>query len=293
MAKMLRPGSTSPPPPAVKTGPRRARERVEAAAAGASQGVLWPSTSSRCPSRSSRSSLFNGPLGWIGGKHRPESLAAMDLLPPPGPRLSWACRRRLHKVARSIGFKTVLNEFVAYAEMSEDPNGVREARLIASFALWWLRNFLVHRHPDRRHRRPAPPAQTTSRARILGASPGPRDVHERHDRRHLMGSRKEHAAEAESRRRMAARTIAHLRSSESSSARALAISPTSSRRRLVSYRDIRASGPSVVGHAGSSSGRCSACRPSFCRAGCTSTRDTRCPPSSSRRASSASSAAAA
>jgi CNT family concentrative nucleoside transporter len=48
------------------------------------------------------------------------------------------------KVARLIGFKTVLNEFVAYAEMSKIPLAEwssEKSRLIASFALCGFANF--------------------------------------------------------------------------------------------------------------------------------------------------------
>jgi concentrative nucleoside transporter, CNT family len=47
------------------------------------------------------------------------------------------------KVARLIGFKTVLNEFVAYAEMSKIPvtEWTEKGRLIASFALCGFANF--------------------------------------------------------------------------------------------------------------------------------------------------------
>ncbi len=131
---------------------------IEAAAAGASQGVaLAINIVAMLIAFIALISLFNGLLGRLG--------PAFGFLPPgesvdPARTLSlqWLFSKCLWplawvmgvptadcaQVARLIGFKTVLNEFVAYAEMSKIPLSgwhSEKARLIASFALCGFANF--------------------------------------------------------------------------------------------------------------------------------------------------------
>ena len=130
---------------------------IEAAAGGASQGVsLAINIVGMLIAFIALVSLFNGLLGWVG---------TYLGFPAPGPGIDpattlsvqWLFSKLLwplawvmgvpsvdcSKVARLIGFKTVINEFVAYAEMTKIPMSewTEKGRLIASFALCGFANF--------------------------------------------------------------------------------------------------------------------------------------------------------
>jgi len=126
---------------------------VEAAAAGASQGVsLAINIVAMLIAFIALVSLFNGGLGWLGAR-----LAGLPAAGQPGALslqmifsyvlwpVAWVMgvpSADCETVARLIGFKTVLNEFVAYAEMSKVAYWSSEkSKLIASFALCGFANF--------------------------------------------------------------------------------------------------------------------------------------------------------
>jgi len=130
---------------------------IEAAAAGASQGVsLAINIVGMLIAFIALVSLFNGLLGMFG-----PSLGFAKPGPGVDPAttlsLQWLFSKLLwplawimgvpsadcSKVARLIGFKTVINEFVAYAEMTRIPleQWTAKGRLIASFALCGFANF--------------------------------------------------------------------------------------------------------------------------------------------------------
>ena len=175
---------------------------IEAASSGASQGVsLAINIVGMLIAFIALVSLFNGLLGWVGTFIGfPAAGAGVD--PATTLSLQWLFSKVLwplawvmgvpsvdcSKVARLIGFKTVINEFVAYAEMTKIPMSEwtekgAPHRLLRALR---LRELLVDRHPDRRHRGPRAVAQERHRApRPLGAPRRvARHVHERHDRRH-------------------------------------------------------------------------------------------------------------
>jgi len=160
IAKILRPEVDEP----VTAGHVRVkvhREHVnviEAAAGGASQGMtLVINIVAMLIAFIALISMFNGFIGMIG-PHLPFGHFAA-----PGPAvdpnrmlsLQWLFSRCLwplawvmgvpsidcSNVARLIGFKTVINEFVAYAEMSKVAFATEKGRLIASFALCGFANF--------------------------------------------------------------------------------------------------------------------------------------------------------
>jgi concentrative nucleoside transporter, CNT family len=148
IAKILRPEVDQPATAGtVKLKVEREHANVvEAAAAGASQGAqLVINIMAMLIAFIALVSLLNGGLGWLGAKVGVPDFSLQwifsRLLAPlawvmgvPGPDTG--------KVARLIGFKTVLNEFVAYAEMSKITDWYSEkSRLIASFALCGFANF--------------------------------------------------------------------------------------------------------------------------------------------------------
>ncbi len=155
IAKLLRPETEEPATSGtvkIKIEKEHANV-VEAAAAGASQGVaLAINIVAMLIAFIALVSLFNGGLAWVGhlsGRFG-ESGSGTEL------SLQWIFSRLLwpvawvmgvpaadcQTVARLIGFKTVLNEFVAYAEMSKVAFWSDEkSRLIASFALCGFANF--------------------------------------------------------------------------------------------------------------------------------------------------------
>ena len=120
---------------------------VEAAAAGASQGVaLAINIVGMLIAFIALISLLNGGLTWLGGKVGFPELSLQWLFSKVLWPLAWVMgvpAVDCDKVARLIGFKTVLNEFVAYAEMSKIPvaEWTEKGRLIASFALCGFANF--------------------------------------------------------------------------------------------------------------------------------------------------------
>lgn len=130
---------------------------IEAAASGASQGVsLAINICGMLIAFIALISLFNGLLGWIGtylgfatpgpGVDPITTLSVQWLFSKLLWPLAWVMgvpASDCSKVARLIGFKTVINEFVAYAEMSKIPMSewTEKGRLIASFALCGFANF--------------------------------------------------------------------------------------------------------------------------------------------------------
>ncbi len=130
---------------------------IEAAAAGASQGVsLAINICGMLIAFIALISLFNGLLGlmgpWFGfaepgpGVDPATTLSLQWLFSKLLWPLAWVMgvpAADCSKVARLIGFKTVINEFVAYAEMSKIPMSewTEKGRLIASFALCGFANF--------------------------------------------------------------------------------------------------------------------------------------------------------
>ncbi|MEO6325727.1 MAG: nucleoside transporter C-terminal domain-containing protein [Thermoanaerobaculia bacterium] len=157
MAKMLRPETEEPATAgSVKMNVEKEHANViEAAAAGASQGMsLAINIVAMLIAFIALISLFNGGLIWVGNHTNFASWGATT--PDEQFTLQWIFSRLLwplawvmgvpsidcSKVARLIGFKTVLNEFVAYAEMSKIAVwGSEKSRLIASFALCGFANF--------------------------------------------------------------------------------------------------------------------------------------------------------
>ena len=158
MAKLLRPEVDEPVTAGtVKIKVEREQANViEAAAAGASQGVtLAINILAMLIAFIALISMFNGALGWVGhvfgmgkpGVDAPEAVLSLQwvfskVLWP----LAWVMgvpNADCSRVARLIGFKTVINEFVAYAEMSKIPltEWTVKGRLIASFALCGFANF--------------------------------------------------------------------------------------------------------------------------------------------------------
>ncbi|KAA0252590.1 NupC/NupG family nucleoside CNT transporter [Acidobacteria bacterium ACD] len=130
---------------------------IEAAAAGASQGVsLAINICGMLIAFIALISLFNGLLGLAGplfgfaepgpGVDPATTLSLQWLFSKLLWPLAWVMgvpAADCSKVARLIGFKTVINEFVAYAEMSKIPMSewTEKGRLIASFALCGFANF--------------------------------------------------------------------------------------------------------------------------------------------------------
>ncbi len=159
MAKLLRPEVEEPETAGtVKVKIQHEQANViEAAAAGASQGVsLAINICGMLIAFIALISLFNGFLGWIGpsiGFAKPgpgvdpiTTLSLQWLFSKVLWPLAWVMgvpAQDCSKVARLIGFKTVINEFVAYAEMSKIPisEWTEKGRLIASFALCGFANF--------------------------------------------------------------------------------------------------------------------------------------------------------
>ena len=102
-------------------------------------------------------------------------------------------------VGSLLGLRMVANEFIAYSALGPmkaalDPRSFA----IATFALVRVRELLVHRHPDRRHRRPRPRAQERPQpagpARARRGHPG--QLHDRLHRGHAPVSAFEEAEEA-------------------------------------------------------------------------------------------------
>lgn len=130
---------------------------IEAASTGASQGVsLAINIVGMLIAFIALVSLLNGLLGWVGTFIGfPAAGPGVD--PATALSLQWLFSKLLwplawvmgvpsvdcSKVARLIGFKTVINEFVAYAEMTKIPMSewTEKGRLIASFALCGFANF--------------------------------------------------------------------------------------------------------------------------------------------------------
>ena len=159
IAKLLRPETEQPTTAGavhVKIQHEQANV-IEAAASGASQGVsLAINIVGMLIAFIALVSLFNGLLGWIG-TYLGFPAAGPDVDPATTLSLQWLFSKLLwplawvmgvpsvdcSKVARLIGFKTVINEFVAYAEMTKIPMSewTAKGRLIASFALCGFANF--------------------------------------------------------------------------------------------------------------------------------------------------------
>jgi CNT family concentrative nucleoside transporter len=148
MAKLLRPEVDEP----VTAGTVKLKIEkehanvVEAAAAGASQGVsLAINIVAMLIAFIALISLFNGGLSWLGGKFGMPELSLQWIFSRALWPLAWmmgVAKEDCSTVARLIGFKTVLNEFVAYAEMSKVAVWSSEkSRLIATFALCGFANF--------------------------------------------------------------------------------------------------------------------------------------------------------
>jgi len=160
IAKILRPEVDEP----VTAGHVRVKiERehanvIEAAAAGASQGMtLVINIVAMLIAFIALVSMMNGFLGWVG-PHLPfghfrapgagvdpiQTFSLQWLFSVCLSPLAWSMgvpSADCGTVARLIGFKTVLNEFVAYAEMSRMVFATEKGRLIASFALCGFANF--------------------------------------------------------------------------------------------------------------------------------------------------------
>ncbi|MCL4806669.1 MAG: NupC/NupG family nucleoside CNT transporter [Thermoanaerobaculia bacterium] len=149
IAKMLRPETEEPMTAgSVKLEVTKEHANViEAAAAGASQGVsLAINIVGMLIAFIALIALFNGGLSWLGAKVGLPDLSLQWLFSRALWPLAWIMgvpTEDCSKVARLIGFKTVLNEFVAYAEMSKIPvtEWTEKGRLIASFALCGFANF--------------------------------------------------------------------------------------------------------------------------------------------------------
>ena len=159
IAKLLRPETDQPATSGavhVKIQHEQANV-IEAAASGASQGVsLAINIVGMLIAFIALVSLFNGLLGWIG-TYLGFPAAGPGVDPATTLSLQWLFSKLLwplawvmgvpsvdcSKVARLIGFKTVINEFVAYAEMTKIPMSewTEKGRLIASFALCGFANF--------------------------------------------------------------------------------------------------------------------------------------------------------
>ncbi len=159
IAKLLRPEVDTPETSGAVTVKIQHEQAnvIEAAASGASQGVsLAINIVGMLIAFIALVSLFNGVLGMVG-----PSLGFAKPGPGVDPTttlsLQWLFSKLLwplawvmgvpaadcSKVARLIGFKTVINEFVAYAEMTRIPleQWTEKGRLIASFALCGFANF--------------------------------------------------------------------------------------------------------------------------------------------------------
>jgi CNT family concentrative nucleoside transporter len=148
MAKLLRPETEEPATSgAIKIKIEKEHANVvEAAAAGASQGVaLAINIVAMLIAFIALIGLFNGGLSWVGHKMGFEELSLQWIFSKLLWPLAWVmgvAPADCDKVARLIGFKTVLNEFVAYAEMSKIHDwSIEKSRLIASFALCGFANF--------------------------------------------------------------------------------------------------------------------------------------------------------
>jgi CNT family concentrative nucleoside transporter len=157
LAKILRPETEEPVTAGhVKVKVEREHANViEAAAAGAGQGMtLAINIVAMLIAFIALISLFNGGLGWLGqymgfGKPGVDDEAALFSLQWIFSKMLWPLAwvmgvpaQDCGTVARLIGFKTVLNEFVAYAEMSKITTwGSEKAHIIASFALCGFANF--------------------------------------------------------------------------------------------------------------------------------------------------------
>ncbi len=149
IAKILRPEVDAPlTAGSVKVKIEREQANViEAAAAGASQGVtLALNICGMLIAFIALISLFNGVLGWCGALAGFPELSLQWLFSKALWPVAWVMGVPVadcDKVARLVGFKTVLNEFVAYAEMSKIPlsEWTAKGRLIASFALCGFANF--------------------------------------------------------------------------------------------------------------------------------------------------------
>ncbi|MBL8112670.1 MAG: NupC/NupG family nucleoside CNT transporter [Acidobacteria bacterium] len=157
MAKLLRPEVDEPETAGtVKISHEKEHANVvEAAAAGASQGMqLAINIVAMLIAFIALISLLNGGLSWVGqyigfagpGGAEADQLSMQWLFSKVLWPLAWVMgvpAADCGTVARLIGFKTVLNEFVAYVEMTKIAPGAwsDKARIIASFALCGFANF--------------------------------------------------------------------------------------------------------------------------------------------------------
>ncbi len=157
MAKLLRPETEEPATSGtvkVKIESEHANV-VEAASSGASQGMsLAINITAMLIAFIALISLLNGGLGWAGaylgfGKPGASPFETQLSLQWIFSRVLWplawvmgVAKEDCGTVARLIGFKTVVNEFVAYLEMSQVKVWASEkSHLIASFALCGFANF--------------------------------------------------------------------------------------------------------------------------------------------------------
>ena len=148
IAKMLRPETEEPETRgAVKVKIEKTHANViEAASSGASQGVsLAINIVGMLIAFIALISLFNGFLGWVGAKAGMADLSLQWIFSRALWPLAWVMgvpAADCATVAKLLGFKTVINEFVAYAEMSQVKTWASEkSHLIASFALCGFANF--------------------------------------------------------------------------------------------------------------------------------------------------------
>ena len=181
---------------------------IDAAATGAADGLrLALNVGAMLLAFIALIALVNAPIQWLGGTHwggatparrstrgcprtqagrsssRLQTLFGWVLAP-----LAWLIGvpwQDANLVGSFIGEKVVINEFVAYVDMSKHLGQLTQRKpAVATYALCGLRELLFDRDPDRRHRRAC--AEPAARSRAPGPSRGARrlacDVHDGDDR---------------------------------------------------------------------------------------------------------------
>ena len=164
---------------------------IDAAATGASQGMtLVLNIAAMLIAFIALIAMLNGFLGWIGHFWGSPAFSLQTIfgwVMSPLAIILGAPKQDAATIGNLIANKTVINEFFAFSMIKDVAGGLtgegqdhRDVRPVR------LRELLVDRHPDRRHRRPRALAQVRSRtARIPGAPRGfPRELHDGGDRRH-------------------------------------------------------------------------------------------------------------